>query len=255
MKKNNNNSRLRKINRKYNAMHMKKEPIEIKDIFLKYPIISLGHNCGPKKYIDKKVAEKEHLVFDYIGTSMWSINELFQNDFVDLFNKEDYIHMQIFDGEESNYLSNSKYYVRFMHDLLLKTNSEKTFELFEEKYKRRIQRLYEFLNTHSKIIFIRYEETYKNRIRYDRYACKLEKLEHEYLDEFVNIIKKKFPNLDPKIIYVRSHDTTETTTSSNKNILTLKLETELNWNNVDIVLEDLFIKNYDSIKKLIDLHH
>ena len=58
-------------------------------------IISLGSNCYNKIYLNKIGIKRETNYFDYIGTSMWAINELFiMNKFKDVFsNKDNFINM------------------------------------------------------------------------------------------------------------------------------------------------------------------
>ena len=131
------------------------EKKNIKKMFSKYTIISLGYSCCVKKYTEKSLMIKTHTnFFDYIGTSMWSINKLFENNFRDLFEINDYKHMQI--TNELSCSTNVKYYLRMLHDL--KTLSYKDFESFKYSYSRKISRLYCILQHNKNILFIRIEE-------------------------------------------------------------------------------------------------
>ena len=47
-------------------------------------VISIGSNCYPKCFIQASLYGGETEFFDYIGTSMWSINELLVNDFISI---------------------------------------------------------------------------------------------------------------------------------------------------------------------------
>ena len=60
-------------------------------LFNKYTLISLGYNCNIKKYIDSIRLNNPTHFFDYIGTSMWGINELILHNFTDIFNINDFI--------------------------------------------------------------------------------------------------------------------------------------------------------------------
>ena len=44
-------------------------------------VSSLGYNCYTKLYFNSRKMDKETQFFDYIGTSVWSIIELLENDF------------------------------------------------------------------------------------------------------------------------------------------------------------------------------
>ena len=56
------------------------------DIILKhFNICSIGYDCSIKRFISQYI-DCELNVFDYIGTPMWSINELILNNFNDITN-------------------------------------------------------------------------------------------------------------------------------------------------------------------------
>ena len=80
--------------------------------------LSLGNNCFIKKYLNT-IQPGETNFFDYIGSSQWSINELFLNDFANLFNKEDYVNTKVLTDYEC--VTHKHYYLRFLHDLHLWT--------------------------------------------------------------------------------------------------------------------------------------
>ena len=116
-----------------------------------YKIYSLGYNCCVKRYIDTISKKGATNLFDYIGSSMWAINKLFENDFQDLFDINMYKNMEI--TPNYNVITNEKYYFRFLHDLKTMDN----FKKFKESYERRIIRFKEDLNNKNKILFIRLE--------------------------------------------------------------------------------------------------
>jgi hypothetical protein len=160
-----------------------------------YKIYSLGYNCCIKKYIDIQ-GKKATNLFDYIGSSMWSINKLVENDFQDLFDINMYKNMEILPNY--NIITNEKYYLRFKHDLKTMIN----FEKFKETYKRRIIRFKEDLDNENKILFIRLEESHQDRIIYDQYKENFKKNELEYLKDYSIFLKTKIPFLNFKIIYI-----------------------------------------------------
>ncbi len=191
-------------------------------MFHKYDkVISLGSNCFIKKYLDCKKNPNETFFFDYLGISMWSINELLKYNFKDLLNIKDYELLQIFnknsDSKIKESIINKKYFIRFPHDLQSNLNN---FKEFKEKYERRIERLQNYFKNCKKILFIRLEENMTDRIIYPEYEEKYKITELEYINEFSNLIKKLYPNLEITIIYISKNDCELNNT--NNNIIILK---------------------------------
>jgi len=207
-----------------------------------YKLYSLGYNCCIKRYIDT-LDKKATNLFDYIGSSMWSINKLFENDFQDLFDINMYKNMEILPN--CNIITNEKYYLRFTHDLTSMTN----FETFKETYQRRILRLREDFNNENKILFFRLEESHKDRIIYDQYKKNFKKNELAYLKDFYVTIKTKFPFLNFKIIYIS--EIFETSILKYYDILILKNNELIDWNNCVEIFEKLFEENKEIINKFI----
>ena len=75
--------------------------------------ISLGYNCYPCMYEEKKagVITKSNF-FDDIATPMWAIKELLINDFNGFFDASKYEKMKMFDGSNFEFLTNKQYYIR-----------------------------------------------------------------------------------------------------------------------------------------------
>jgi hypothetical protein len=181
---------------------------------------------------DLNISQETNL-FDYIGVSMWSINELLLNDFKNLCDINEYKKYKILNNDFNEIIIHEKYYLRFLHDfknnkseeekkIFLNTsdpNNKKfymnriiQFDLMEElknkfptfksTLERRIERLKKILSTEKNIIFIRLEEENNERIIYEIYKEKFKKSELENIIEFSNIIKKLYPILNFKIIYI-----------------------------------------------------
>jgi hypothetical protein len=55
-----------------------------------------------------------------------------------------------------------------------------------------------------------YEEEAKERIRYSEYKSKLNKTEFEYVQEFINIIRKMYSQLKFKVIFISFTQETQT---------------------------------------------
>lgn len=196
-------------------------------------IISLGYNCFIKKYLDYKYVKTETSFFDYIGTSMWTINELINNDFKDLFDINDYKLLKILNKYT---VVNKKYYIRVPHCL---DNNLKNFNIFKDKYERRIIRLQTQLKENKKILFIRLEENMLNREIYPEYKDKFKKTELEYIYEFCDLMKIKYPKLEIKFIYIsKNHET-----KIDNNIIILKNNYDFEYSNC-IEYLDKILKNY-----------
>lgn len=222
---------------------MKNVQTLFKDKFL----LSLGFNCTIKRFLDfTKLTSGETNFFDYIGSSMWSINELFQNDFANLFNWTEYKHFQIMNGEKSNYLTNSRYYLRFFHDLST-YSTDKLKDDVVGKYSRRKQRLYDILNESKYVVFIRHEEIIENRIIYDEYAEKFMTNELEHTKNFSHIIKTKFPNLKFKIILLSLEHNDYYFIEHNIILVNISNYYKINWENCIEVYNKIFYDKYDFI--------
>jgi len=210
-----------------------------------YKIVSLGYNCYVKKYVDDNFGKMETNFFDNTGISMWAINELFKNDFSDLFNIEDYEKMEIV--PKYFVYTNKKYYLRFLHDL----SDLSRFNTFKESYQRRIKRLDDLIKNQN-ILFIRFEEPQTNRIMYDFYKEKFKKSELDYIKDFSNIIKKKYPNAKFKIIYISDIYEIELFEDSNLLILNKNAKYNWTWSNCSAVIKDMFEKNNQIIKQFLN---
>ena len=220
-------------------------------LFKNDTLISLGYNCCIKRFFDS-IVPKETNFFDYIGTSMWAITELFENNFQDIFNTEYYKQIEILENQPITFLSNTKYYIRFLHDLECNSvdSNPKLFLEFKSKYERRIKRLDELINSSNKTIFIRYEESLDNRIIYKEFEEKIKINEYEYVKKFSSIIKSKYPNKKFKIIYLTK--TLEESNDIENNILLLNISNyTFDWVNCVEEITKIFNDKYDFIKKYL----
>jgi len=220
-------------------------------LFKDYTLISLGYNCCIKRFFDS-IVSKETNFFDYIGTSMWAITELFENNFKDIFNKEYYKTIEIIENQTIKFLSNTKYYIRFLHDLECNSvnSNPKLFLQFKSKYERRIKRLDELIKKSNITIFIRLEESLDNRIIYKELEEKTNINEYEYVKKFSSIIKSKYPNKKFKIIYLTK--TLEESNDIENNILLLNiLNYTFDWDNSVEVITKIFNDKYNFVKKYL----
>jgi hypothetical protein len=234
-----------------------------------YKIISLGFNCFIKIFTNDSGIKQETNFFDYIGTSMWAINKLFENNFANLFNEDDYENLKI-QTDNLIVITNKHYYFRFLHDFknntninLIKFNIDKTidqniiddvklqFNKFKEAYERRIIRLKDLLIKEKKILFIRLEETMHNRIIYDEYKSYFEKPELDYIIDYSKMIKINYPNLDFKIIYISKIHDNKYMIENNLIILNSKNVAIDDWRKSSNGLKDLFRINKEFLDSIL----
>lgn len=166
--------------------------------------ISLGYTCTPKLYLYhiNQAGEQTH-IFDWVGTSMWSINELVSNGFQEMTDLTQIVKMKVI-TDQPEMMTHKKYYLRFFHDFgkHLDKISPETWTDFKEKYERRIPRFYELLQSHETILFWRLEEKINDkRIIYDDFQDKFQTTELEELTKFSQYLQNNYPGLKFHILY------------------------------------------------------
>ena len=167
----------------------------------KYKAISLGYNCFCKMYINKYVKSSAYHIFDFTGTSMWSIVELLKNNFDGLL-LEDNIKKIKISANRGPIYTNIKYYVRFMHDDFSAGKIKNAINT----NMRRINRFNEIINNDDFVIFIRLCESQHERIVYEQYSDKNKKSEYEYVIEFSNWLKNN-KKIKFRIIFISENPT------------------------------------------------
>lgn len=157
-----------------------------------YPV-SLGYNCHVKVLVERfgEMERKGYprLPFDWLGTPMYSICELLENNFEDFTNNSYFILNQRKKHLQTEYLTNTKYDFCFVHDYGkdLKNISPEQFEKTAEDYTRRIQRWKDdVLQSGKHILFFRLEQLEEERTEYLR-----KESEEFYVKRFCNLMKEK----------------------------------------------------------------
>jgi len=175
-------------------------------------------------------------------------------------------------------ITNKKYNIRFPHDfpefvrktnyinrtvplrkndhnkfkltkrIIKKHNICNYFDIFKDSYERKINRFKNLLINENKILFIRFEESQKDRIIYDVYKHYLNKTDLEYIKDFSNIIKKEYPNLEFKIIYISK--TFDINYIKENNIIILRLDEDtVDWNDCGSKFKMMFEKYKSFLEK------
>jgi ribosomal protein S17E len=220
-------------------------------------VSSLGYNCFPKIYFTSKKINQETHFFDYIGTSVWSIIELFKNDFEGMFDHENYKIMNIMKtGDNQQLVVNDKYFIRCKHDFkktLLKPCEIDNTELntFIEKMKRRKERLMNMLLDNKSLIFIRYEEDRSGRHIIEEYEPRYET---SYIDN-LKILSKLFRKINPlkKIIIMNiSHLNDKTEYIEEYGIIKIRMDKKIEcWSRASIDFEKTFTNEKDFFEKIV----
>jgi hypothetical protein len=178
---------------------------QMKYLFEKKQIISFGFNCFVKIMLQKMKIEQETHFFDWIGTSLWTLRVLLQNDFDSILEKDKLQYIQTVDEELGYVWTDVNYYIRLKHDFnqTYKKNTNKITEKqivdTQHKYQRRKKRLLEtFQECESKqkpVLFLRLEEDPIDRMNHDQYH------KYEPKDEMTESLlisawlQKKYPQL------------------------------------------------------------
>ena len=169
--------------------------------------VSRGSSCFSRRFIDVCKMSNEYLFFDWIGSSMWAINELMASRFHGLDNINDYQPVIIRPSDQKKIITHAEFYLRFLHDFSpymhargLLPQDKKHAELIIEKYRRRAERFIDVLSSLKELLFIRIEEDVKDRIIYEKYAQK-PKDELQELFRFTALVKDLNPKLEFQVLF------------------------------------------------------
>lgn len=163
------------------------------ELFNKSLAISLGWTCRPALLIQfmsgKAKVSCERQVFDWLGSPMWAINRLIENNFEDFIKKEEIVRKKRFKNGENQVYIHKLYNIRFLHDFVSGV-TENTFKFFKDKYERRIERFQNLLNSDKELFFIRLE--YDDSLILEHDDIVQEKGDEKYhLEKFTDILMAK----------------------------------------------------------------
>ncbi len=232
---------------------------KIKNILFKNhsKVISFGSSCFTKRFLDlMKISQETHF-FDYLGTKAWSICDLFENDFQNLFQRNDFENTHILTKGDQYTITNKKYYINFKHDFHQTFKKEThmiqplQFRDVSLKYERRINRLKDLLkNNENKLLFIRIEQR-SDRVLHPSHSEKDELGELYFCKKFMKILKEKYPSTKMTLLFLYSHIEKDTY-FQDENIIVLKLNNPIE--NYDTCHFDTFLfllSKYDFLKNIL----
>ena len=215
-------------------------------------IQSLGYNCYSKMYLESIKIKQETNFFDYIGTSLWGIIDLLDDNFEGMFDKNNYKIMNIMIDEPDKYLVvNTKYFFRCKHEFkktlsqnfdnpeILEKNiiDETELDDYFEKMKRRRDRFINMFSNDSNLLFLRYEEDPFGLI-----SVHSDKIKNQYMDNLI-ILSGIFKKMNPKkkiIILNISYRNDKTEYIKDDNIIKIKMKKRIdNWINASKLIDDV----------------
>jgi hypothetical protein len=123
-------------------------------------VMSLGSDCYTRFFLNGLYGKKETQLFDYIGSSMWSINDMIEADFEGLTDVSHYRVRTIIKGAPSMPV-HERYNLRFLHDGRVITHNRRRCTLnkmFTDKLVRRAQRFKETITSARNPLFVRVQE-------------------------------------------------------------------------------------------------
>jgi hypothetical protein len=172
--------------------------------------ISLGYSCHPSLLISAlgRIESKsyERYVFDWLGSPMWGVCKLIEDNFVDLNSPQYLINKNHYDNKTESYVTNTKYNIIFAHDYQknLEQITQAVFDATKTKYERRVQRFNEVLSAGVPIIFLRVERDIPGLINFPEDG--ITEPELFYVKKFSILMKDKGVNC--KILFFTSSNPT-----------------------------------------------
>lgn len=170
-------------------------------------ILSIGYTCNVVSLFLQMRRIGPSYPFDRIATPMWAVHELITNDFNDLLLQENIAHKKLFDTSDKKFWVDQKHNIRFIASNGEDTTLNKCRNEIHRRVVRWREKLEELDTSKEPVLFVRYEETHEykdwgKRIEDERYVEKHVHEEYHYLKLFSGEIKKRYPNLQFKILFM-----------------------------------------------------
>ena len=185
-------------------------------------MFTIGYNCVIKVYVKHYLGlELNNSPFDWnIVDNISKIEILFENNFKNYVYKELYYspeYLKQNNWTNKNYLTihNREYEIKFMHDYISKKEENFYYydtDLIINKYKRRIERTYEYINEADKIIILYNQEDvsyiYPFNFIFNKIMTELDKENKKIkLDNLIIYFKKKYNNKNFEYLILDSNET------------------------------------------------
>ena len=170
--------------------------------------ISIGFGCNVKYQINQHVQQKETDFFDWLKTSMCTVNEIIKADDISKeFSVDNFRHNEKSPTHSGKaWLINNTYnQLESIHDVNAEYNIS-DLHVFVDKYIRRHSRLQEKIKNKGSIIFIRYDEDGKRMTSNEKKT-------------FSEIISQKNPSLKYLLVEIIELDTDKIKVLHNENYI------------------------------------
>jgi len=168
-------------------------------------IIPLGYVCNVSSMLAKMKVRNKAYPFDRVGSPMWAVYELFENDFDGFLSEENMVCEPLFEDKRIKFVYDKRYYIRTESNV--KDISQSYLKKLQNKMPIRIQRLTNALKENNTVLFIRSQEPkihkyLGKRVIDEEYQKKYEKSEYDYLVLFSQLVKTRYPTLEFKILFL-----------------------------------------------------
>ena len=138
-------------------------------------VISLGNGCQPAIHLRRNGLRRASFPLDWLGTRPNALISLFETRF-DKFLEKEYVVAREHNGLYSEKIVDTFYNLTFFHDFSV-GGLRTELAAVQEKYARRINKLYSILESEGPVLFIRTQ------------------LSEYYAKQFVSILTTQFPKL------------------------------------------------------------
>jgi hypothetical protein len=210
----------------------------MENIFGGYYPLSLGYNCFIRRYLNGLrggTRNMETHLFDWLGTSMWSINKLLKNGFKDAFDAEFYKLVKVTEHGKPIY-THEHYYIRALHD------NPRDMKI---KYTRRLERLNSLLASTHHILFIRIEEEMNGRVIPDSIRDYYVHDELHHIREFADTLLALYHGIRFTVLFISSTSGTSVTIHKGVKIITISCTEEMKWENCANVIGQTLSRDMD----------
>lgn len=239
-------------------------------LFKNHRVISLGYSCIPKMVL-RKFQNVETQIFDWVGTTLWGIHNIIEDGFPVITNPDDL--MFYYTGKITNNvnITQKKYFIRYQHDFPI-INGNNTIDIklsdeFHQKFKRRMERFKELLESNQENIVSmhlednndeRFETLYDEIKPYfpatkDNYHQEQHQLSLNNAKKLVELFKNKY-NKKLYMIYLTRFTETHYIESHNIIIINLNMSLE-EYKDKDLLKLAIFKglnENYNMIDNIIN---
>lgn len=201
--------------------------------------ISLGYYCDVANALMYLNYRDASYPFDWCFTKISKIKECFNNKFENFFNKENLIRST----QQGNPSMDKDGSITYVHDGSYRKlmQDENFFNKQKNKYIRRINRLYDKLNSKKNILFILVCNHYNHN-----------KDNIDEINELINCINEKKFNCNLKFLIITNNDNKKVInhySNSKKNLKMISLENIYNKWNIRDVISKVNAKTYKQVSR------